>query len=211
MLVGHFAPALAIRATTDRVPLWALVLGTQAVDVLFFALVIAGVEGAAVRPDETPRLVVTAGIWSHSLVMTAAYFAASVAIGAALRRPREGALVGIAVASHWVTDLVVHAPDLPLVLDQRTAVGLGLWHVPLAATLLEVALVAGAAAWLQRSYDPRARRRLWIFVGALIVLQLASDLVVPAPDSDLALAPMALAVYGAATGAARWVERRPAG
>lgn len=208
MLVGHFAPALAIRASSDRVPLWALVLGTQAVDVLFFALVLAGVEGAAMHPDAHPRLVVTAGVWSHSLPMTLAYGALAVAVGGLLKRPREGALIGLAVVSHWLADLLVHTPDLPLTLEQRSAVGLGLWRVPLAATALEVGLVLGGALWLQRTYGPGpARQRLWIFAGALVVLQLASDLVVPAPGTDTELAPMAWAVYAAATGAAVWVER----
>ncbi|MEZ4339039.1 MAG: hypothetical protein R3B82_20670 [Sandaracinaceae bacterium] len=208
MLVGHFAPALGLRAVSDRVPLWALILGTQAVDVLFFVLVLAGVEGAALDPDAHPRLVVTAGVWSHSLAMTAVYFAACLGGGALLGRWREGALVGVAVASHWLADLIVHVPDLPVTLEQSSAVGLGLWRLPWAATALEVGLVAGGALWLSRSYPAGpARRRLAIVAGALILLQLASDLVVPAPESDALLAPMAWAIYGATTAAAWWAER----
>lgn len=209
MLVGHFAPALALRAGSDRAPLWALVLATQAVDVLFFALVLLGAESAAVHPDAHPRLVVTSGVWSHSLIMTATYVAICVAVGAALRRPREGALIGAALGSHWLADLVVHVPDLPITLEQASAVGLGLWRLPLAATALEVAIVLGAALWLHHRYGPsRARTRLWIFAGALVVLQLASDLVVPAPASDAELAPLAWLVYALATGGAAWVEAK---
>jgi hypothetical protein len=210
MLVGHFGPALAIRATSSRVPLWALVLGSQAVDVLFFVLVLAGVEGADIHPNQHPRLVVTCGIWTHSLTMTAVFFAVCAVVGKLASKPREGLLVGLAVASHWFTDFIVHVPDLPLSLDQQTAVGLGLWRVPWAATTVEVGVVLAAALLLHRTYgDARRRRRLSIFAGTLVAVQLVGDLVMPLPPSDVELAPMVWLVFALATVAAVWVEREP--
>jgi len=208
MLVGHFAPALAIRAATPRVPLWALILGTQAVDVLFFAFVLGGVESASIEIDGHPQLTVTQGIYTHSLLMTGGYFGLCLGAGALLRRWREGALIGLAVASHWFADLIVHVPDLPLTFDQQSAVGLGLWRIAGAATALEIGLVAVGALLLYRSYEGvREKRRLVMFAGGLAAVQLVSDLVFPTPATDVELAPAAWALYAAATGAALWVER----
>jgi len=48
----------------------------------------------------------------------------------------------LAVFSHWVLDLVVHRPDLPLYHNARK-VGLRLWNYPLIAFALEAALLVG--------------------------------------------------------------------
>lgn len=205
MLVGHYAPALAARPHSGRLPLWALVLGVQAVDVLFFGLVLAGVESASVEPGRHPRLIVTDGVWSHSLLMTAVYFAVCAAVGWAIRRPREGVALGVAVASHWLTDLLVHVPDLPVGLAQEPSLGLGLWRWPLLATGIELGLVVAASAYLARGWAHA--RRLWVFTVGLVGVQLLGDFVVPAPESDAALAPSAFAVYALATAGAWWVER----
>src|SRR5438094_636336 len=51
-------------------------------------------------------------------------------------------IVGAAVLSHWVLDLVVHRPDLPLY-DNSLKVGFGLWNHPIAAFALEIAFLFG--------------------------------------------------------------------
>ena len=44
--------------------------------------------------------------------------------------------MGAAVASHWLLDLVVHVPDLPLVGNDSPKLGLGLWrHFELSVAL----------------------------------------------------------------------------
>src|SRR5690606_33674329 len=46
MFVGHYAPALVAKAVEPRVPLWALFLAVQLVDVAWALLVLLGVERA---------------------------------------------------------------------------------------------------------------------------------------------------------------------
>ncbi len=144
VLVGHYAPALAAWSPGSRVPLWALFLAAQAVDVLYFGLVFAGVEGGALHAGEAPRFEVTHGVWSHSLLMTLVYVVATVGVGGLVGRWREGVVLGVVLGSHWLCDLVVHAPDLPLTLEQGTAVGFGLWRAPVVAMVLECVLVLAA-------------------------------------------------------------------
>lgn len=209
MLVGHYAPALALRRLAPTVPLWGLLLAVQAVDVGFFALVFAGVESGSLDADRLPRLLVEHGVWTHSLLMSAAYAAGCVVVGALMSRAREGAVIGAAVLSHWFADLVVHAPDLPLTLEQGSAVGLGLWTIPVAAWLLEVGLVLAAGHWLAAAGGNRSRLRALVL--GLVVLQTLSEFVIPLPPDDVALGITALPLYFAIAAAGWWVERAPPG
>jgi hypothetical protein len=59
---------------------------------------------------------------------------------------RTGVVFGLVVVSHWILDIIVHVPDLPLFFEGSPLLGLGLWgSVPglIAATVLEIVLLAG--------------------------------------------------------------------
>ena len=206
MLVGHYAPAFLLKRADPSVPLWGLLLAAQAVDVAFFGLVFAGVEEGSMHPGEAPRLIVEQGIWTHSLLMSLVYGAACALVGAAMGRGKQGVIIGLAVGSHWVMDLLVHVPDLPLWLDQASAVGLGLWRWPMAAYALEIVLVLGAGHVLASSASVR-RKRLAAVVGVLVVLQTRSEFVIPLPVDDVALGLSALPLYFGVTGLGWWAER----
>src|SRR5206468_4144513 len=59
---------------------------------------------------------------------------------------RASLLIAVAVFSHWILDLIVHRPDLPLY-DNARKVGFALWNYPIAALALEGALYFGSV-WL---------------------------------------------------------------
>ncbi len=204
MLAGHYAPALVLKRHTARVPLWALFVAVQAVDFLFFFLVFAGAEEAALHPGELPKFSVALGIWSHSLGMTLIYCAVVAGVGALAGYRREGGILALAVGAHWVLDLLVHVPDLPLWMDQGSAVGLGLWRLPVVPWLLECALLVAAGAYLVRGAVPVRRKRIWSLVAGLCVLQTLSEYVIPLPPTQAQLGISALAVYVGASAAAWW-------
>ena len=59
------------------------------------------------------------------------------------RSPASSALVvAAAIFSHWILDLIVHRPDLPLY-DNSHKLGLGLWNHPVLALMLEAGLLFG--------------------------------------------------------------------
>jgi hypothetical protein len=195
VLVGHYAPALALKRLEPRAPLGALFFAAQAVDVAFFLLSFVGLEGLRVEPGGHPAVVVTAGTWTHSLLVTPLWALAGAALGFRLGGARVGAAIGAAVASHWALDFLVHVPDLPLGLTQEPAVGLGLWAHPPWALVLELALVAASTAFLLPSLPERARSRTLRLAAALVGVQLLSDLVVPLPSSTVGIGLSALATY----------------
>jgi hypothetical protein len=156
MFVGHYGPAFVARGLAPAVPLWVAFLAVQTVDVIWAGLVLAGVEKVRIVPGITASnpLDLYYMPWTHSLPAAAAW-AAVTAVVVRLAVPRAGwrsaGVLGAAAFSHWLLDLLVHRPDLPLY-DNHLKVGLGLWNFPLPAFLLEVAVfAAGFAFWVARS------------------------------------------------------------
>jgi hypothetical protein len=111
------------------------------------------------------------------------------------------AVVSAAAFSHWILDLVVHIPDLPLY-DNAAKVGLGLWrHVALSFPLELVLLITGA--WIYTRAVPPASLRghnaMRGFVALLVLLQVYANFG-PPPASESAMAIMALGFYAVLAG-----------
>jgi hypothetical protein len=120
MFIGH-APALVLHRARPSVPLWVLFVAAQAVDVIWGGFVLTGVEHARMVPGFTSSnsLDLYDMPYSHGLLATLVWSAGLALLWRAFRPPQrrggEALIVGLAVASHFVLDLVVHVPDLPVV------------------------------------------------------------------------------------------------
>jgi len=101
--------------------------------------------------------------YTHSLAAVALWSTVAIILWKFLPRSRTwsvAALVGLAVFSHWLLDLLVHGPDLP-VYDDTMKVGLGLWNYPAIALLLEVVLLfGGMAMYMRRTNRDQCHRPL---------------------------------------------------
>jgi len=117
--------------------------------------------------------------------------------------------VALAVFSHWVLDLVVHRPDLPLY-DNVAKVGLGLWNYPAPAFLLEVAVLFGGMFLYLRSTTATTRLgRYGMPVFGLVMLAVQAFVFFgPPPSSDQAAAVTAFGSYLLFAAVAGWLERR---
>jgi hypothetical protein len=122
-----------------------------------------------------------------------------------------GLVVGAAVFSHWVLDLIVHVPDLPL-FDNRFKVGFGLWNQPIIALLLEAALLNTGLFFYLRS-TVRTKRGgtagFVLFSVFLVALQLMVFFGSP-PSSATAAALTALIGYSLGAAIPAWLEKRRA-
>ena len=89
---------------------------------------------------------------THSLLMGIVWGLCFGGLYWLLKKDARGALViGICVVSHWVLDLIVHQPDLPLFPGNSPKVGLGLWNWPLLTGLVEgILFVTGTVMYLRR-------------------------------------------------------------
>jgi membrane-bound metal-dependent hydrolase YbcI (DUF457 family) len=155
MIAGHFGLAAAVKARERRVPLWALMLATQWMDVVFVPLFAAGVETITPVPGlkEGYGTVIIHADYTHSLV-GALGLAALYGGALAVRWGRRSGLVLAAVVfSHWLLDLVVHRADLPLLPGGADGVrlGFGLWRFRAVAAALELVLVVAGGWWYWRA------------------------------------------------------------
>ena len=179
MVTGHFGLAAGVKSYERLVPLWALMLATVWLDILFAPLFAAGIEEIDDAPGTNGGYgdVIIHADWTHSLVGAAVI---SVVTGWIVTRwwgRRGGIVIGAVVFSHWLLDLVVHRHDMPIFPGNAgdIRVGFGLWKVEWAAILAEAALiVAGAFLYWRAAREtelaaggPESRANL---VAALIVL-----------------------------------------
>lgn len=148
MMAGHFGFAAAVKSREPQVPLWALMLASQWLDVLFVPLLALGIE--RIVPTATAathagygELVIYAD-YTHSLV-GALVIAIAFGVVAGWRwGRRNGVVLAAVVFSHWVLDLFVHRADMPIFpgnMGNLPRLGLGLWRLPAACAFVELALV----------------------------------------------------------------------
>jgi hypothetical protein len=151
MFIGHYALGLGSKRLAPGVSLGALFLACQWADLLWPTLVMAGVESFEIRPGNTAVTPLDFEYYpySHSLLALVVWGAVLALIYRAVSgSTRRGALVlGALVVSHWVLDVVVHRPDLPLAPGTGLRLGLGLWNSIPATLAVEFGLFA-AGVWL---------------------------------------------------------------
>jgi membrane-bound metal-dependent hydrolase YbcI (DUF457 family) len=213
MFVGHYGPALAAKAVKKTIPLWLLFLAVQLLDVFWSIFVLLGIEKVRIVPGITVAnpLDLYYMPYTHSLVAAILWSGAAAFVYRSVRRddgwPGAG-LVGGAVFSHWVLDLLVHRPDLALY-DDTFKVGLGLWNYPVISSALEMASLFGGIYLYYRATRPvtlGGRYAMAIFGFAMLGLQ-ALVFLRPPPPSPNAAALTALSSYVVLAGVAFWLER----
>ena len=211
MFVGHYSVSLAARRSSVDLPLWLWFIAVQWLDFAFMVFVLLGIEKVRIVPGftEANPLDLYYLPYSHGLLgatVTPAIFAGLVmAIFPAARSAVGFGLLWLASFSHWLLDLVMHTPDLPIV-EGPTKVGLGLWNHLAISLPLEIVLLVLAAWFFARSADRRVGVRVWILVGVMVVPQVYSNFG-PTPTSPAQFAVTALTLYGLLTAGAYWVER----
>lgn len=193
MFIGHFAVGLAAKAAQPKVSLGTLFLAAQFLDLLWPTLLLAGWEQVAIQPGITKvsPFDFTSYPISHSLLLVTGW---SVLLGSLywlIRRKTAAALlVAGCVLSHWVLDLVVHRPDLPLYPGKSPRLGLGLWDSLPATLLIEGALFLTGVFLYVRSTRPVNKKGLygfWALVAFLVLIYLG-NLFGPLPPDTKAIA-----------------------
>lgn len=215
MFVGHYSVSFAASRSGVFLPLWVWFIAVQWLDLVFMALVLGGVEKVRVTEGftESNDLDLYFMPFSHglvgSLVMSVIFAAIAAAVFPAARKPLGFALVALASFSHWLLDLLMHTPDLPIYDDDSTKVGLGLWdHAAIALPLELLVLVAGAWVYTRAArFSDRGKALVWGFVVLLAVFQLYAHFG-PTSESPTEFAITALVGYIALAAIAGWVERR---
>src|SRR6266540_1462221 len=163
MFVGHYSVAFALKTERNKIPLWVLFVAVQFLDYIWATLVLLGIEKVRVIKEFTAGSMLDSYFhpYSHSLIAAILWSA----VGALAYKPlcrwldyshkKSAALiVGAAVFSHWILDLIAHPRDLAIY-DNRWKMGFGLWRYRDPEFALEIALLAGGIVlYLARNAMP---------------------------------------------------------
>src|SRR5216117_2435771 len=178
MFVGHYSVAFALKSEENKIPLWVLFVAVQFLDYIWATLVLLGIEKLRVIKGFTAGSMLDSYFhpYSHSLITAVLWSAIAALIYR--RHPFDSAqgrlshyngsaplIIGLAVFSHWILDLVAHPRDLPIY-DNAAKVGFGLWNYRDPEFALEIALLAGGIAlYLSRNAMPAIRKTAMIAFG----------------------------------------------
>jgi hypothetical protein len=196
MFVGHYSVAFAARSEKNKIPLWILFIAVQFLDYIWATLVLLGIEKVRVIKGFTAGSMLDSYFhpYSHSLIAAIAWSGVA-ALGYWAISSRHGCryrasaalIVGLAVFSHWILDLVAHPRDLAIY-DNKWKVGLGLWNYRDPEFALEIALLGfGIVLYLARNVMPGIRKTAVVTFGiALVVVQIGDTYVPRTPLTDKA-------------------------
>ena len=187
MFVGHYSVAFAAKSEKNKIPLWVLFIAVQFLDYIWATLVLLGIEKLRVIKGFTAGSMLDSYFhpYSHSLIAAVVWSCVGAfvykTVCSRVRYPciRSAALiVGLAVFSHWILDLVAHPRDLAIY-DNTLKVGFGLWNYRDPEFALEIALLGiGMVFYLGQNIMPTIRKRAAIaFVFGLTIIQIGDTYV----------------------------------
>ncbi len=200
MFLGHYAAALAGKKIAPKVSLGTLILAAQLLDLVWPIFLIFGFEQVRINPGDTKMTPLDFYNYpfTHSLLAVLGW---SAFLGLAyyfFKKEKQGSVVvGLAVLSHWLLDLAVHRPDLPLIINGGPKFGLGLWNFLPITLILELGLfVLGVYIYLKTTVakDKIGTYAFWaliVFLAGIYGLNLSG----PPPPTVSALAYTALAAW----------------
>jgi hypothetical protein len=189
MFLGHFGVAFGAKPATRAVSLGTLFLACQLADLLWPTLVLLGIERLEIRPGITvvTPLDFVSYPYSHSLVALSTWGVLFGALYALVNRSRLTTAVTLAlvVISHWVLDVPVHRPDMPVTVGGTMRLGFGLWNSLPGTLIAELATFTSGVVLYARKTTARDRIGSIAFaslVGFLLVVYFV-DILGPPPPS----------------------------
>ncbi len=188
MFIGHYSVAFAVKSERNKIPLWVLFVAVQFLDYIWATLVLLGIEKLRVIKGFTAGSMLDSYYhpYSHSLIAAIIWSG----VAALLYKPlcswlgyvysKSAALiVGLAVFSHWILDLIAHPRDLAIY-DNEWKVGFGLWNYRDPEFAVEIALLGvGIIIYLARNVMPVIRRKAVVLFGIFLVIIQIGDTYVP--------------------------------
>lgn len=193
MFIAHFGVGFGAKSIVPKVSLGMLFLAAQFIDLLWPTLLLLGLEQVRIVPGATvvTPLVFESYPISHSLIAVIGW-ALLLGVGHYLLRrdTRVSLILATLVISHWLLDLIVHQPDLPLYPGSMTLAGLNAWSSLPLTLLLEGSVFAAGVGLYARSTTAADATGRWGFYGLVVFLLLtyAANLFGAPPPNETAIA-----------------------
>ena len=192
MFIGHFGVGFAAKKIDHKPSLWTLFIATQFIDLLWPFFLILGIEKVEIEPGISAMnpFDFTYYPFSHSLFGVLVWALLFGVVYFLFKKNFKSALVlGALVISHWVLDLIVHIPDLPIFPGGSIKVGFGLWNSILSTIIIEgLIFLAGVYFYFKstKAENKKGTFALWSLVIFLIMVYVL-NIIGPPPDSAKAI------------------------
>lgn len=219
MFMGHYAAGFALKGVEKKMSLGVLFLGVQFLDIVYYLLILAGIEDIAFIPYYTPSASVkmTFYPYSHGLLSVVIWSAGIYTLFRFVFLNNKAgshpmALVAaLAVFSHWLLDFLMHVPDLPLLGDTSYKLGLGIWNFPPVVSYATelLTLFIGLAVYIKLT--PSAHRIGKTGMTVLVLMMAVINLVFflpPAEHTKTEFVLQILPIYFIVTAAGFWLDKR---
>jgi hypothetical protein len=211
MVIGHYAVGFAAKKFAPKASLAVLIGSAILLDILWIAFLVLGWEQVQVLTDKTVFIPFEFENYpySHSLLATIVWATLFSLFYKKITGYSAGAvLIWIGVLSHWILDIIVHKPDLPLYPGGHSFVGLFLWKYQSVSLIVEGALfILGLWIYIRQTLplDKVGNYGFWIFILILAGLYIGKLTSLPLENNT------ALIIFGLVTWLsvpwAWWIER----
>jgi len=188
MFIGHFGAGFAGKKFSKSASLGTYFMAAQWVDLIWPIFLLLGIEKVKIEPGITsvtpldfsyyPFTHSLAGVLVWAILFGTIYYYIK-------QNYKTSIILGLLVLSHWLLDLLVHIPDLPILPGEGLKVGLGLWN-SLAATLILEGLIFTLGVFLYyNTTKAKNKTGKYSLIGLIVFLVLIyfSNLLGPPPES----------------------------
>jgi membrane-bound metal-dependent hydrolase YbcI (DUF457 family) len=189
MFIGHYGIGLAAKKPASSISLGTLFMAAQWLDLIWPVFLILHIEHVIIHPGDTKLTPLNFDNYpfSHSLLFVLLWSVLfSVFYYVNKRNVKNSVILGLLVLSHWVLDLLVHRPDLPL-FPNGPLEGFGLWNLPYIAIPLEsLIFIIGVSLYVAKT-KPKDKIGIFAFWGLIVFLSFIYVLNIigpPPPNSE---------------------------
>jgi hypothetical protein len=210
MFVGHYGVSFAVKRMTPRTSLGVLFLAVQLLDVLFAIFVLLGIEKLRIVPGFTQYNAYDLYYmpYTHSLVAALGWSALTWVLVRVAGGRDAAPWIAAAVFSHFILDVPMHTPDMPIIGNDSPKIGLSLWqHRDLALAAELLTLGAGMWTWRRATNLNRWSVGRTVSFGALLFALTLATPFLPPPADGAQFAWQALFGYFALAAVAGWLDR----
>lgn len=190
MFIGHYGIGFTAKKIDNKPSLATLFFASQFIDLLWPILLLLGLEKVEVDPGNTafsplnfvyyPFSHSAFGVLIWAVLVGVIYYLIK-------KNLKSSLLLAVLVMSHWVLDLLVHRPDLPILPWSQLKVGFGIWNSVILSVLLEGAVFIGGA-YIYNKYtkekNAKGKYGFWglvIFLGVIYLMNIFGS---PPPSAE---------------------------
>lgn len=193
MFIGHFGIGFGAKKYAPGISLGVLFLAAQFLDLLWPSLLLLDIEHVTISPGITRLTPLDFYDYpiSHSLLTVAGWgIVMALLCWLATKKAKYALIIFVCVVSHWLLDLLMHRPDLPLMPGGSEKFGLGLWNKPIAAHIIEGLFFIGGVLLYYSSTAAKNNFGRWglISLVALLTIIQVMNMAGPPPPSVTAIA-----------------------